>query len=184
MLTPICTAISLVLLVIAIVMIFVTRHQLKHHKWDVDFVDDLAQFGWNVAILAFLLVMVLGFVSGLAAVLAYCMHATGAMKFFEYLNQMFNSGIVVDAKHLTVQNSYPVFQLLYEIPLDFGIWGVFVWFYIDHHEYELHPYVPAKGGKIFTVDDEHPHHESVEPESTADTAKLDNPTDTAQQDSH
>ena len=165
MLETVCTIISLILVVIAIAMIFITRHQLKCHKWDIDIVDDLAQLGWNVAIITFIVVMILGLVTATVAVIAYSFHATGVMKFFEYLNQMFNSAITVDFKSLTVQNSFPIFNLLYGIAMDIGIWGVFVWFYIDHHEHELRPDVPTKGGKIFTVDDEHPHHELVEPES-------------------
>lgn len=165
MLETVCTIISLTLLVIAIVIIFVTRHQLKRHKWDVDIVNDLAQLGWNVAIITFIVVMILGLATATVAVIAYSCHATGVMKFFEYLNQMFNSAITVDVKSLTVQNSFPIFNLLYSIAMDVGIWGVFVWFYIDRHEHELRPDIPTKGGKIFTVDDEHPHHESVEPES-------------------
>lgn len=166
MLENVCTIISLILLAIAIVMIFITRHQLKHHKWDVDIVNDLAQLGWNIAIIVFIVVMILGLVTATVAVIAYSYHATGVMKFFEYLNQMFNSAITVDVKSLTVQNSFPIFSLLYGIAMDVGIWGVFVWFYIDRHEHELHPDIPIKGGKIFTVDDEHPHHESVAPENT------------------
>lgn len=166
MLENVCTIISLILLAIVIVMIFITRHQLKHHKWDVDIVDDLAQLGWNIAIITFIVVMILGWVTATIAVVAYSCHATGVMKFFEYLNQMFNSAITVNVKSLTVQNSFPIFNLLYGIVMDVGVWSVFVWFYIDHHEHELRPDIPAKGGKIFTVDDEHPHHESAEPEST------------------
>lgn len=166
MLENVCTIISLILLAIAIVMIFITRHQLKHHKWDVDIVNDLAQLGWNIAIIVFIVVMILGLVTATVAVIAYSYHATGVMKFFEYLNQMFNSAITVDVKSLAVQNSFPIFNLLYGIAMDIGIWGVFVWFYIDHHEHELRPDIPTKGGKIFTVDDEHPHHESAAPENT------------------
>ena len=165
MLENVCTVISLALFAIAIVMIFVARHQLKHHKWDVDLVDDLAQLGWNIAIITFIVVMILGWITATVAVVAYSCHATGVMKFFEYLNQMFNSAITVDVKSLTVQNSFPIFSLLYGIVMDVGVWGVFVWFYIDRHEHELHPDIPIKGGKIFTVDDEHPHHESAAPES-------------------
>lgn len=165
MLENVCTIISLTLFAIAIVMIFVARHQLKHHKWDVDIVDDLAQLGWNIAIITFIVVMILGWVTATVAAVAYSCHATGVMKFFEYLNQMFNSAITVNVKSLTVQNSFPIFNLLYGIAMDVGVWSVFVWFYIDHHQHELHPDIPAKGGKIFTVDDEHPHHESAEPES-------------------
>lgn len=168
MLENVCTVISLALFAIAIVMIFVARHQLKHHKWDVDLVDDLAQLGWNIAIITFIVVMILGLVTATVAVVAYSCHATGVMKFFEYLNQMFNSAITVDVKSLTVQNSFPIFNLLYGIVMDVGVWSVFVWFYIDRHEHELHPDIPTKGGKIFTVDDEHPHRESVEPENTAE----------------
>ena len=165
MLENVCTIISLALLAIAIVMIFVTRHQLKHHKWDVDVIDYLAQLGWNIAIIAFIVVMILGCVTATVAVVAYSCHATGVMKFFEYLNQMFNSAITVDVKSLTVQNSFPIFNLLYGIVMDAGVWSVFVWFYIDRHEHELHPDIPTKGGKIFTVDDEHPHRESATPEN-------------------
>lgn len=179
MLENVCTVISLALFAIAIVMIFVARHQLKHHKWDVDIVDDLAQLGWNIAIITFIVVMILGLVTATVAVVAYSCHATGVMKFFEYLNQMFNSAITVDVKSLTVQNSFPIFNLLYGIVMDVGVWGVFVWFYIDHHEHELHPDIPTKGGKIFTVDDEHPHHESAAPENVETNDDVTESTDEA-----
>ena len=183
MLENICTIISLILFAMAIVMIFVTRHQLKHHKWDVDIVDDLAQLGWNIAIITFVVVMVLGCITATVAVVAYSCHATGVMKFFEYLNQMFNSAITVDVKSLTVQNSFPIFNLLYGIVMDVGVWSVFVWFYIDHHEHELRPEnvdVSTKGGKIFTVDDEHPHRESVAPESADENRNVTGSTKQAQ----
>lgn len=180
MLENVCTIISLALFAIAIVMIFVTRHQLKRHKWDVDIVDDLAQLGWNAAIITFIVVMVLGLITATVAVIAYSCHTTSVMKFFEYLNQMFNSAITVDVKSLTVQNAFPIFNLLYGIAMDVGIWGVFVWFYIDHHEHELRPDIPTKGGKIFTVDDEHPHHELAEPESTDENRNITESTKQAQ----
>ena len=179
MLENVCTIISLILFAIAIVMIFVARRQLKHHKWDVDIVDDLAQLGWNIAIITFIVVMILGLATATVAVVAYSCHVTGVMKFFEYLNQRFNSAITVDVKSLTVQNSFPIFNLLYGIVMDVGVWGVFVWFYIDHHEYELHPDIPTKGGKIFTVDDEHPHHESAAPENVETNDDVTESTDEA-----
>lgn len=180
MLENVCTIISLALFAIAIVMIFITRHQLKRHKWDVDIVDDLAQLGWNIAIITFVVVMILGCITATVAVVAYSCHATGVMKFFEYLNQMFNSAITVDVKSLTVQNSFPIFNLLYGIVMDVGVWSVFVWFYIDRHEHELRPDIPTKGSKIFTVDDEHPHHESVAPESADENRNVTESTKQAQ----
>lgn len=180
MLENVCTIISLALFAIAIIMIFVTRHQLKRHKWDVGIVDDLAQLGWNAAIITFIVVMVLGLITATVAVIAYSCHATSVMKFFEYLNQMFNSAITVDVKSLTVQNSFPIFNLLYGIVMDVGVWSVFVWFYIDRHEHELRPDIPIKGGKIFTVDDEHPHHESVAPESADENRNVTESTKQAQ----